>query len=288
MSTSAWPRLGLGQFYGDIVAGFDAGGVSVREVEGIPETGVPRHTHEDAHFCLIVRGEYETTSRSRQLTCRRSTLLFHPAGTTHEDRLRSRRGACLMVSLEQTYLHAHALSRLPARSIVLDDAEIGFAGHRIRRELHEMPAFPHFGLDALALELVAHLFPAAARLEQRVPGWLPAAREFVRRSATAPASVRDVAASVGVHPVHLARAFRRHLGLSPAEYLRRVRVARALRLIEESADPLSLIAIRCGFGDQSEMTKAIRREAGSTPGACRRALRRVAFAQDRSGARSPQ
>ena len=76
---------------------------------------------------------------------------------------------------------------------------------------------------------------------------------------------------MGVHPVHLARVFRSCLGVSPVEYLRKIRVRKAIEMMG-SAEGLATIAVRAGFFDQSELTKSFRREVGATPAAVRRII----------------
>jgi AraC family transcriptional regulator len=99
--------------------------------------------------------------------------------------------------------------------------------------------------------------------------------------------VRETALAVGVHPVHLARVFRRHLGCSVAGYVRRLRLERAATLLSLERSPISAVAHSCGFADQSHLTRALRRETGLTPATFRRlAIRRdVASVQDGGGLR---
>lgn len=264
-------RLGFGQFYGDVVAETEVGGISVREMSGRPPEGIPRHTHESAHFCLIVRGDYETRTRNLRGRCGASALLFHPAGTTHDDHFRETSGACLMVSLPDSVLEAHD-ARPTSRSTAFDDAEIGFPGARMLRELRRPDLFSGLALEGLALEMLSRAATRRTR-ERGSPPWLGRARAFVHEHATVPARVADVARAAEVHPVHLARVFRERLGLSPGEYLRRTRVRRAMEMMARTDHGLAAIAVRTGFCDQSELTKAFRRETGTTPSRYRQILR---------------
>jgi len=43
-----------------------------------------------------------------------------------------------------------------------------------------------------------------------------------------------------------------------------------MEAVRRSGEPLSLIAVDCGFADQAHMSRAIRRLANTTPGALRR------------------
>jgi AraC family transcriptional regulator len=75
-----------------------------------------------------------------------------------------------------------------------------------------------------------------------------------------------------VHPVHLAREFRRHFGLSPSEHRRRGRLRRAGRLLADSKVTLVDAAMAAGYSDQAHMTRDLRSATGLTP----RGLRRMA------------
>jgi AraC family transcriptional regulator len=78
---------------------------------------------------------------------------------------------------------------------------------------------------------------------------------------------------VGVHPVTLARGFRRAYGCSVGAYLRRLRVARAAQRLAETDDALAEIALEAGFADQSHFSNLFRRETGVSPSAFRRSVR---------------
>jgi AraC family transcriptional regulator len=83
-----------------------------------------------------------------------------------------------------------------------------------------------------------------------------------------------LAAAVGVHPVHLARTFRRTHGITVGGYARRVRTARAIALLGTSQSTLGEIAAEAGFCDQSHMARLVKRETGRTPGELRARRRR--------------
>jgi AraC family transcriptional regulator len=67
------------------------------------------------------------------------------------------------------------------------------------------------------------------------------------------------------------REFRRHTGQTPHGWLTHRRIARARDLLQTDDLPLSEIALRCGFSDQSHFTRVFAQVTGRTPGAWRRA-----------------
>jgi AraC family transcriptional regulator, regulatory protein of adaptative response / methylated-DNA-[protein]-cysteine methyltransferase len=61
------------------------------------------------------------------------------------------------------------------------------------------------------------------------------------------APVEALAASLGVGGRHLTRLFDKHLGASPSQVARTVRVQRAKRLLDETGLPMTEIALQAGF-----------------------------------------
>ena len=97
--------------------------------------------------------------------------------------------------------------------------------------------------------------------------------EAIRADLGAPLRIAELAREAGVHPVYLARAFRRHLRSGPAEYIRGARIDAAKQSLADSDLPLSQVARAAGFADQSHFTRQFRRVVGASPGRYRRDLR---------------
>jgi AraC-like DNA-binding protein len=78
--------------------------------------------------------------------------------------------------------------------------------------------------------------------------------------------VREVAQSVGANPFELVRAFSAIHGVAPYGYSLRCRVSRAKGLLAAGERP-SMVALSCGFFDQSHLNRQFKRIYGITPGA---------------------
>ena len=68
-----------------------------------------------------------------------------------------------------------------------------------------------------------------------------------------------------MHPVHLAREFRRFQRCTIGEYIRQLRIERACRQLHASDEPLATIASAVGFSDQSHFSRTFKRLIGMTP-----------------------
>jgi AraC family transcriptional regulator of adaptative response / DNA-3-methyladenine glycosylase II len=73
------------------------------------------------------------------------------------------------------------------------------------------------------------------------------AMRLVRDGALDGAGVEDLAARLGIGARHLDRLFQRHIGASPLQVARTMRVQRAKRLLDQTTLPMAEVAARAGF-----------------------------------------
>lgn len=83
-------------------------------------------------------------------------------------------------------------------------------------------------------------------------------------------SLEELAQQTGYTPYHFTRLFRRATGASPHQFVLRLRIEHAQRLLAETSLPLAEIAVACGFAHQSHLTQVFKRHCGLTPRAYRR------------------
>jgi len=83
-------------------------------------------------------------------------------------------------------------------------------------------------------------------------------------------SVEALADKLGVGARQLARLFQRHVGASPVQMAKTVRIQRAKRLLNETALPITEIAYRSGFSSLRRFNAAFRELYGRPPSELRR------------------
>lgn len=109
-----------------------------------------------------------------------------------------------------------------------------------------------------------------ARAPSRDETRLRLAMAHAQRHLAAPLSVAELARAAGTSERQLHRLFQAHLQQSPGAYLTQQRLARAVDLLRGTRLAIADIAQRCGYGDQSALTHALRRAGQPTPAALRR------------------
>jgi AraC family transcriptional regulator len=223
---------------------------------------LPRHSHPKATVAVILAGGFDGRYRTGQRECRPWSVVVEPAGEQHGNRFGPVETTILTVSPE-----AHRLGpalEAAARRFSFDrDPFAALIARRAIDELDRPDDVTPLAVEAAALEILARV-TRTARHEHR-PRWLDEARAFLHDRFAETLTLDEVAVAVDVEPERLARTFRRTAGEPIAEYLRRIRVDAAARLLETSNMPISQIAAESGFADQSHLTRWFGRYVGTTP-----------------------
>jgi transcriptional regulator GlxA family with amidase domain len=108
----------------------------------------------------------------------------------------------------------------------------------------------------------------AAQQPQREP--LREVQRGVLEDVAGEHSVEAMATRAHMSTRHFARAFRAETGVTPARYVERVRLEAARRRLEDTADPIAVIAEMCGFGTAETMRRVFLRTLEVGPAEYRR------------------
>jgi AraC-like DNA-binding protein len=132
-----------------------------------------------------------------------------------------------------------------------------------------------FSVEETALAVISNVQRslndgAAPALMQRQDDRALAAAHYIASRSEAPLTLDDVAASVGLSTFHLLRIFSRTIGVTPHQYLMRIRLLRAITMLRDTDQPVTSIAYEAGWSDLSNFTRTFRRDVGCSPGDFRR------------------
>ena len=156
------------------------------------------------------------------------------------------------------------------RAPVVRDPQLAARLHAVfaelRRGLTTLDALERFrrAVAELAERHVARQpAPGAAR---RVHPGAARTHAYLTENFAAPISLDDLARVSRLSRFYVLRVFRHEYGVSPHEYQRHLRLARACRLLA-AGSPASRVAYDVGFADQSHLIRHLKALLGITPGA---------------------
>ena len=123
--------------------------------------------------------------------------------------------------------------------------------------------------EELGLQILLEAFGEARRVAVQDPRCVKRAKAVLHESDEPRLTVTEVAARIGVTPIHLTQAFKRSEGIPLYRYQMQLRMNRALVELPERED-ITDLALELGFSSHSHFTAAFRSAVGVTPSGYRR------------------
>lgn len=231
----------------------------------------PRGSHSDVELAWVERGELTYRVGRRTLTVPRGSVVVIPAGVEHATELsRGTMTGSLWLDPQLVEDLARSLGQATFEPLVLKDAELVVRlGNLLRAEVElRGPGWP-MAVDALCEALIVTMLRRCPRAvaDERASSKDPriaAAIGRIEEDYAEALSVDDLARTAGMSRFHFSRCFRDDVGVSPHQFLLRVRVERAAERLRAGLS-VTEAAYEVGFGGLGRFSQAFRARFGVLP-----------------------
>ncbi len=147
------------------------------------------------------------------------------------------------------------------KGMMIYDALYSWAKY-LQREKHTENPVDHLLID------VFNKFIKQKSAQKKTPVWVKVLREIIQDQIDTNLSLTNISKSLEIHPSYLSREFSKHFNnLSFGEYVRKLRIEKAIDLIKTNNYSLTQIAYLTGFSDQSHFTRIFKQHTGKIPSA---------------------
>src|SRR6187402_171916 len=150
--------------------------------------------------------------------------------------------------------------QLLERGMLIYDALYSWAKH-LQNEKHTQNPIENLLLDVYKKFL-------KQKSGRTAPAWATELKEIIQDQidTNLTLSLKEISESLKVHPTYLSREFSKYFDdLSFGDYIRKLRIEKAIVLLNESKHSLSEIAYLTGFSDQSHFTRIFKKTTGKSP-----------------------
>lgn len=109
----------------------------------------------------------------------------------------------------------------------------------------------------------------------KVPTWAKELKEIIQDQidTNLTLSLKEISESLNVHPTYLSREFSKYFNdLSFGDYIRKLRIEKAIQLLNNSNHSLAEIAYLTGFSDQSHFNRTFKKHIGKNPSEYRKSV----------------
>jgi hypothetical protein len=154
------------------------------------------------------------------------------------------------------------------KGMTLYDALYSWAKH-LQKEKHTQNPVDNIFID------VYKKYIKQKSLQKKTPGWVKELKQIIQDQVDTNLSLANVSKSLDINPSYLSREFSKHFNnLSFGEYIRKLRIEKAIELIKQNKYSLTEIAYLTGFSDQSHFTRIFKQHTGKSPSAYKKEMQK--------------
>src|SRR5579863_3093313 len=205
--------LRAGEFYSAVESRLRTEDMLLSELRQPCSRAVPRHEHELAYVTIVLHGDYVEGDHAKLEELPPFTAVFNPAGATHRTLIGPAGVALFTIELRGHNLQEWDLHLPPNTWVDRGAGTLLWPGLRLysdlKRRVEEDVPPDDLELEGHAMEMLGAI-TGWQTPEQAAPRWLGRVKERLHEDFRGNLRIRELASDAGVHPVHLARVFRKY------------------------------------------------------------------------------
>ncbi|MGZ3874778.1 MAG: helix-turn-helix domain-containing protein, partial [Mucilaginibacter sp.] len=199
--------------------------------------------------------------------CLPGKIQYYSAGEPHQVTQILAASRRINLEIEGGFFKDHQVSD-QAIQTATENPDAKFLMIRIYRELMAGDVASPVSIQMLLLQLISHT--GTSRPNGQVPLWVNKVRAILHDRWNEKVTLTELSLETNVHPVTISRYFSAYFSCTLGEYMRKIKIEKALCLIKSSTLPLTEIAYVCGFADQSHFIRSFKEFTDCLPTAYQR------------------
>jgi len=230
------------------------------------------HFHGNPLFSLVLDGNFTERTSKREYSRHSGTLFFQNWQEPHANSS-SKAHSIFYIELKKNWVEKNIdRDKLVLGHVDIQHPMIKIIFHQIYKEAKLGGSQTHLAVEEQLVRVFDLLTPTKRKMHS-TPQWIFTLCEILHDLPVEKLTLEDLSVRLQVHPGHVCRYFRRHFGCTISEYLRMIKVEKALNLIRNSKYSMTEIAFICGFADQSHFTRCFKAITQVSPFQYRQLLR---------------
>ena len=262
-----------GKYYGTENLEVSYGEIIMTQYDYTIET-TPWHYHENPYFMFVLHGNMIDRNKKGETRLPTGSLMFNNWQEEHFGVRHSDQAAGFHLEFEKNWLKHHGVNlELFEGSQPIETPQIHLPFAKLYHEFKASDAHSKISIELLLLQ-ICDVLDTAKRIQTKgIPNWIGRLEEILHYDNTK-LTLHYLSEQLGVHPVHISRTVPRYFSVSLGEYIRQVKIKRAIPLLLDRNYLLTQVAYDAGFADQSHFNQTFRSYFGISPGKYRKAVQR--------------
>ncbi len=223
------------------------------------------HYHENPYFTYLLQGKLYEANKKEEYYLEPGTLLFHNWQDAHQNIKAPEYTRGFHVELNSSWFEKHDLSTTQLEgSLQLKNPLLKKLMNNIFLESRIADSHSHTSIDLLLIEVMDNIKQGNITQAVKKPKWVGNLNALILETNT-DYSLTELSQILGIHSVHLSREFHKYFGTTFGQYIRHLKLNKAILLMTTKKHSLTEICYTCGFYDQSHFINSFKSTYGITP-----------------------
>jgi AraC family transcriptional regulator len=252
-------QLASGTYLGRNANSFTADGLIVSETYYHTDVFDGWHYHENTHLTFLLKGGNWEERKKGTFQNAAGQVMVYTSNDLHRNYATLHPSKNINLEIEPVFYKLYDLDENAFQSRLRKE-DLRVTMIRIFSECKSSNA------SAVAIHsLLLEVLQPAVEQSSSIPPWAIRLKEILHEEWNTPHTLKDLALQLGVHPVTVSNAFKNYYHCNASDYIRRIRVNKAIEKIASSEVTLTKVAYDCGFYDQSHFIRYFKKFTGMTP-----------------------
>lgn len=261
--TNRMNKLKTGEFYGNHYQKTAFENLIFTDTE-YTHNKVDWHYHENPYFTYLLQGKLFESNKKESYYLEPGSLLFHNWQDSHYNIKPPEFTRGFHIELNENWFSTFDIQITDFEgSINLKSPIIKNLMNQIFIETKIKDQYSNLSVESNLIQIFNSLTEAKSG-NTRKPAWVSQLKELLIEEQI-DHSLNSLSSKLDIHPVHLCREFNRYFGTSLGNYIRLVKLNKALCLLTSNKYSLTEICYQCGFYDQSHFITNFKRIYKTTP-----------------------
>jgi AraC family transcriptional regulator len=258
--------LGTGEYLGSCINSFVSTGVFVSltkyGAKELNEGADQLHAHENPHLSYFIEGGNLEQRKGEQFVRSAGDIAFYEAGEPHINKSVKLPSANINLEFGKAFLSEYELTGSYIGNAIQSNSNSRFIILRLYNELLSAESQKEAAIHLLVLALV---FGVPGKSGNNTPHWVKKVKQLIHDRWSDIPTLNEIAREANVHPVTISKGFPVYFNCTYGEYLRRLKVEKALQYLKTSSKSLTEVAYCCGFSDPSHFSRTFKSLTGFLP-----------------------
>lgn len=229
--------------------------------ENLPDYSL--HAHVNSHLTFMLQGGTVEKRQKEEFQRLPGEVVFFHAGEPHQNSHSINKTKNINLEFELEFFKNNGLEETDICQAVEKNSNAKFLLLKAYHELLMKDNYSKDSINMIVLDLVKNA-PGGPREIIR-PAWVNIIHELLHDRWNERVTLQELSQAAQVHPITISKHFPRYFSCTFGEYMRKLKVEKALTLIKNTSFDLTEIALECGFADQSHFIRTFKQITGFLP-----------------------